>query len=246
MGEDMQEENNDFRQLCISCLRPVKACFCSYTKPFETKTRFVLLMHPKEAKKERHGTGRMSSIILKNSEIIIGINFDQDRKVQAYLSDSTKECYLLYPGDHSHNISQAPLEKTDKERVIFIIDGTWPCAKNMMKRSTCLHQLPRISFDSSLESKFKIKQQPAKYCLSTIESLYVLVNELNKQGEESLTHEHQNLMEVFERFVSFQIDCANDPNLQGYRRKQYKLPSERKPYKKWKERNIIFKEALSD
>ena len=35
---------------CYQCFRLEKNCLCHLIKPFETKTHFVLLMHPMEAK----------------------------------------------------------------------------------------------------------------------------------------------------------------------------------------------------
>ena len=44
---------------------------CEHIKPFLTKTKFCLLMHPKEAKKEKTGTGRATHRFLKNSDQIV-------------------------------------------------------------------------------------------------------------------------------------------------------------------------------
>ena len=53
----------------------------------ETRTRFVFLMHPKEFKKEKAATGRLTHLCLANSEIFMGIAFDAHEQVQALLHD---------------------------------------------------------------------------------------------------------------------------------------------------------------
>ncbi len=54
------------------------------------------------------------------------------------------ESFILYPGKSSVNLSEpasAQLARTNKNRVIFILDATWPCAKKMLKLSKNLQKL---------------------------------------------------------------------------------------------------------
>ena len=51
-----------------------------------TRTKFVLLMHPKEFKKEKAATGRLTHLCLANSEIHCGIEFDRHEAVQALIA----------------------------------------------------------------------------------------------------------------------------------------------------------------
>ncbi|MBP9674388.1 MAG: DTW domain-containing protein [Bacteriovoracaceae bacterium] len=240
-----EEEFSTYRASCLSCFRPEKSCFCKTLKPFATETYFCILMHPKEAKKEPLGTGHLSHVCLKNSRIIVDETFDQNLEVQKILNSPDYFCMLLYPGDHAHNITDhnftSPLP-SHKKRLIFVIDGTWSCAKSMMRESKTLHNLPRISFNTSQTSQFKIKQQPAAFCLSTIESFYYLLDGLKKWGHENITHEHQVLLEALDKLVDYQFKCARDPNKKSYRRGCYKEPSERKASKKWKNRHVAFDE----
>ena len=56
---------------CYHCFRPKETCYCKDILPFDTEIHFVFLMHPKEAYKQKTGTGRLASLSLKNSEILI-------------------------------------------------------------------------------------------------------------------------------------------------------------------------------
>lgn len=236
------------RNYCLQCLRPKNACFCLHIKPFQTNFEFCLLMHPKEARKERLGTGRLAHLILKNSRIIVGEHFDDNQEVLKIIGDPNYQSLLLYPGRDSCNLSTEKSDKikshfsSDKKTIIFILDGTWPCAKSMMRESKILHSLPRISFNSNITSRFDIKHQPAKYCLSTIESIYVVLQELEKHELEKVGDKKENLILLLDKLVEFQIKCACDPSLNHYRRgsRPYKKPSERKDSKKWESRKICF------
>ena len=131
---------------CLKCFRSQKSCLCSEIFPIQTKTQFIILMHPKEAKKERVGTGRLSHLSLINSKIIIGENFDGHEEVKSLIHHPENRCFVLYPGTHSHNLNVSlppgmKIENPSQKNVIFVIDGTWSCAKSMMRDSTILHRV---------------------------------------------------------------------------------------------------------
>ncbi len=228
--------------LCLNCRRRNLTCVCQNLVPFETLSRFVILMHPKEFKKETVGTGRFSHLILKNSKVIVDVGFDENKEFQTLLSDSSYESYLLYPGDHALNLSESQTGALSlKPKQLFVIDGTWPCAKKMMKLTTSLHQIPRLSFSSTRVSEFKVKQQPLPGCLSTVESLHQIILEFNRLGLETTEGAEENLMDVFRKSVDRQIELASDPEKQRYRPKPFRLAHERKQSKKWLDRLVFFR-----
>ena len=234
-------------EFCFKCHRIQTHCLCGLIKPFDTSVHFVLLMHPMEAKKEKMGTGRISLACLKNSELIIGIDFTEDPVVNQIINDPANYCMVLYPGEKAINVSKddvTSLKNLDKKRlVVFLIDGTWPCAKKMMKLSKNIHSLPRVSFTATHQSLFAIKEQPAEYCLSTLESIHFFLSELERRGLESLEQRHDNMLDVFKSMVDFQIKCAADPTLPSYRNAKggYSDKAERKKSKKYNSTRIVFK-----
>lgn len=243
----MKSDTNQFREMCFSCCRPKKACFCNNLTPFSTHSRFILLMHPKEAKLSHIGTGRLAKGALKNSEIIIGENFDKNARVQSYLEDDKYFPFVLYPGENAIDISkEKPSTEILKGRIplIFIIDGTWPCAKSMFRDSKTLHKIPRISFSHDQRSRYVIRHQPANFCLSTIESIYLLVKNLERIEWENVGVKKECLLKALDELCAFQIKCAEDPDLQRYSRKRgsYKKPSERVSSKRWDHRKICFED----
>lgn len=229
--------------LCLHCRRRLLTCVCTELSPFETKSRFVILMHPMEYKKEKVGTGRFSHLILKNSWVIVDTSFDENREFQELLKDEDYESLVLYPGDRARNLSElGPGELSGKPKQIFVIDGTWACAKKMMRLSTTLHHVPRISFSTDRVSEFSVKHQPLPGCLSTVESLHQVILELNRLGVEKTSGKEENLMAVFRKTVRQQIELASDPARNRYRPKPYREPSERKISKKWSERLVFFRD----
>lgn len=199
-------------------------------------------MHPMEFKKEKVGTGRFSHLILKNSEVLVDINFDENKRLQEILNDADYETFLLYPGDETIDLGTDELKtKSTRKAQFIVIDGTWPCAKKMMKLSTSLHHIPRVSFKADRVSEFKVKHQPMPGCLSTVESIHQVLLDLNRMGMENTKDSHDNLMEVFRYTVNQQMELAQDPNRQGYRKKPFSLPENRKISRKWESRLLFFR-----
>jgi DTW domain-containing protein YfiP len=241
----METENVQKLNLCLICRKRLLTCVCHLIKPFETRSRFIILMHPMEFKKEKVGTGRFSHLILKNSEILVGIGLDQDRRLREILQDDSYQTVLLYPGDKALDLGDSKNGEFFSARPlqILVIDGTWPCAKKMVKLTTLIHHLPRVSFGQERISQFSVKHQPRPGCLSTVESIHQVLVELNQLGVESTLNPMENLMEVFHYTVNQQVSLASDPDRAAYRKKPLSQLSERKISKKWLGRKLFFKDS---
>lgn len=194
---------------CTSCLRPIQTCYCEHITPVHSGVKFIYLMHPHEAYKQRTGTGRLASLSLRGSEIIIGKSFDDNLRIRELVSNPAYYPMMLYPGDtavtaESFNFKD---EIEGRKLLIILIDATWVMARKIMYRSSELQKLPRLTFGREYRSEFLIKTQPADYCLSTIECSYYLIKELQKFGICDVNLNVEGLMTVFKKMVNFQIDC---------------------------------------
>lgn len=198
------------RSTCYHCYRPLKLCLCSSVKPIQTATKFVLLMHPKEFKKTKNGTGRLTHLSLPNSELYIDVDFSNHNAVNALINDSNNLCYLLYPGKNSLHLNVQTIDLQDKQLVIFILDSTWPCSIKMLRLSTNLQRLPKLSFTHTKCSQFQIKEQPKDFCLSTIESTLTILELLNAHGIEKInTARFDSFLDPFLSMVEYQIGCIS-------------------------------------
>jgi len=199
-----------------------------------TRTRFVFLMHPKEFKEEKAGTGRLTHLCLPNSEIHMGKGFDADEAVQELIADPGNHPVLLYPGKEALNLSAAAelqvsafrSQVSQRQLLVFLLDATWSGARKMLRLSPSLQRLPRIMFTPSAPSRYIIKQQPVEGCLSTLEAVHELLTVLARTGLDHYPDPAQ-LLGVFQRMQDFQISCAADPNRGGYRRQPYGSPATR-------------------
>jgi DTW domain-containing protein YfiP len=206
----------------------------------ETRTRFVFLMHPKEFKQEKAGTGRLTQLCLPHSSLHMGIGFDADEEVQALLSDPGHYPVLLYPGAEAINLSEATQAGSVQSAklaalrdaivrralLVVILDATWSGARKMLRLSRSLQRLPRIMFTPHQPSRYVIKQQPQVGCLSTLEATHELLLALESLGLDGYPKPEQ-LLEIFRRMQDFQIRCAADPKREGYRHRSFTEPAAR-------------------
>ena len=222
------------RVMCYKCFWPETLCWCASLRPMATRTRFVFLMHPKEFKEEKAGTGRLTHLCLPHSEIHMGTGFDGDESVQALINDQGNYPVLLYPGKDALNLSTATelqvsgfrSQVSQRQLLVFLLDATWSGARKMLRLSPSLQRLPRIMFTPSAPSRYVIKRQPVEGCLSTLEAVHELLAVLERTGLDRYEDPAQ-LLGVFQRMQDIQIKCAADPSRGGYRRRPYSAPAER-------------------
>ena len=179
----------------------------------QTRTRVVLLMHPKEFRHQKCTTGRLTCLNLANSEIIPGISFDDDGRVRSLVEDPASLPVLLYPGDGAVSVDDPRLAAAVGPRrlVVFLLDATWHCARTMARLSPSLLALPRLAIHPAAPSRFTIKRQPAPWCLSTIEATHELLLALEAGGLDSYPDKCR-LLAAFHAMQDFQVEqIRNSP-----------------------------------
>lgn len=209
---------------CYKCFKPQNSCLCKYTKELDTGVKFVFLMHPKEAKRQRTGTGNLSHISLKDSEIIVGLDYSKNVRLQQLLNDSKYFPVMMYPGEEAWNVKKEGFVDVlhNKTLLVLILDATWFCAKKMIEHNPFLLELPRLSFYGDYRSIFTFKHEPKPECVSTIESCYYLIKELQEVDVVNKAIDPEPLMNVFKEMIKLQLTAENErilgirPNSHAY------------------------------
>lgn len=189
---------------CWRCWRPKSNCLCPYIQEVDPGMKFVILMHPKEAYHIKTGTGRLAQLSLKDSEIIIGIDFTHDERLNRLIHDPLYQPVLLYPSPEAVTARTLPVRK-GKKLLVIVVDATWFLARKMLRLSTNLMALPKISFEGGYRSEFTFKKEPEESYISTIESCVYLIRELQAAGK-AKDCETEGMLDVFRRMVAHQID----------------------------------------
>jgi DTW domain-containing protein YfiP len=186
------------REVCERCLRPKGACYCGHIRPIDTKTRLVLLQHPRE-RYVAIGTARMANLCLTNSELHIGIDWSRSEPLARALADAARPPILLYPGPGAIDIARQP---PPGPVTLVVIDGTWAQTKKVLRTNPVLAALPRYAFVPETPSEYRIRKEPDAVSVATIEALVHALTALEGEGIGCTT-----LLDPFRAMVDFQIEC---------------------------------------
>lgn len=197
---------------CQRCFKKEEFCLCPYSKEVDSGIKFVLLMHPKEVKKNRTGTGWITRMTLKDCEIIEGLDFSQNTRLQKLLNDPQYFPVLLYPGEDAWNAQKPGFAQTvgNKKILALIIDSTWFCSRKMIEHNPQLLTLPKLSFAETYRSIFTFKREPRPEYISTIETCYYLTKELAQVGLANKDCDPEPLMNVFKQMIINQLRAENE------------------------------------
>ena len=169
-------------------------------------------MHPKEAKRNRTGTGRIAHAGLIDSEILVGIDFTKNQRLCELLSDNRYYPVLLYPDENAWSSKKEGFKSQigNKKLLAIIIDSTWFCSKKMIRESKNIMALPKLSFSGSYRSIYTFKKEPSEECVSTIETCYYLIKEMQDAEITEKSVNPECLMTAFKELVKLQIQKEND------------------------------------
>jgi DTW domain-containing protein YfiP len=179
------------REVCGRCRRPQRVCYCSTLPSLDTRTRIVILQHPRE-RGMPIGTAHMARLCLPKAELRVGRRWDD-------LSDLEPAPILLWPGPGARDILREP---PPSAQTLVVIDGTWSQAKSVVRDNPSLARLPRYAFAAPEPSHYRIRREPrAEYC-STIEALMHVLGVL--EGDPA---RFRALLDPLRLMVDLQIAC---------------------------------------
>src|SRR3954468_21105612 len=95
------------RVVCGRCRRPASVCSCRALPRIETRTRVVILQHPRE-RDMPIGTARMASLCLPRATLHVGARWGESAPLRAALADPDAPPILLYPGPGARDILRDP------------------------------------------------------------------------------------------------------------------------------------------
>lgn len=145
----------------------------------------------------------MTHLMLKGSRLFTDRDFSGRSEISEVLANPEHHCVVLFPGPTSQNLETQPLQ-TSKRLVVFVIDGTWIDARQILRQNPDIASLPRISFQASKTSEYQFRKQPAEYCLSTVESIHRVLGILEPELDAEC------LLDVFRSLVKTQLKFSEN------------------------------------
>ena len=170
-------------------------CVCAEIPKLVTRTRLVLLIHYREARKPTN-TGQLAARCLPNSEI--GIIGDRDRPGLPAIGE---HALLLYPADDAVPIARAIAANPDQPHTLIVPDGNWRQAAKMAKRVPGVERARHVTLDEveATPTEYGLRREPKEGGLATLEAIARALRIL--EGERGAEIE-ASMLAVFRLMVS--------------------------------------------
>ena len=198
---------------CPRCLKPLPLCICDSVTAIDNRISLLILQHPQEQDRAL-GTARLTALHFRNAAVKIGLSWpslsralgrpvaDPSRWAVLYLG-SAKAADLDTKSDVVAINRKGEIE--DNQRAILkdiegivLLDGTWSQAKALWWRNAWMLKCQRIILSPSRPSRYgKLRREPRRDGLSTIEAAAMLLSSLEKRPDIAAT-----LHASFERMLA--------------------------------------------
>lgn len=199
---------------CRRCGRPLMACYCAQVTPLQTRTRVVVLQHPRERHKAI-GTARIAALCLPAAEILVGFQFEHDRRARSLLANPDAPAVLLYPSPEARDLKRDPPKGPV---TLVVLDGTWTQARSLLRHNPWLESLPKVAFEPEKPSEYRIRREPREDYVSTIEAMVHALGLL----EEGDPARFQSMLVPFRAMVDLQLRFASGVSDPRWRRSRHK------------------------
>jgi hypothetical protein len=186
------------RERCLQCLRPAAQCYCDHLIRVANRTPVVIVQHPHE-QFHPFGTARMVRRCFERAQV--HVDYDRTLRDERRALPLPKGAALLYPGPDARDL--ATLEPEERPSALVVIDATWGQARGLYRDLAPLQALPKVSFDATQPSRYRIRKQPRLECLSTVEAV-VRALELLEPDLAGL----DRVLDAFAAMIDLQISTA--------------------------------------
>lgn len=185
---------------------------CSKIIPLISRVSLLILQHPQEARNPAT-TARLVSLSLKDSVHKVGLSWRSLGHALGREAD-LKRWAVLYLGTKvkSEKFKHLPfciIDRTEKILKdvpldgIVVLDGNWKQSKALWWRNPWLLRMNRIILNPKEEALFdQVRKEPRKNCLSTIESVGMVLKHLEGKSSsidtslQNLLKEHISLLQA--------------------------------------------------
>jgi DTW domain-containing protein YfiP len=198
---------------CPRCLKPVPLCICDSITPIESKISLLILQHPQEQDRAL-GTARLTALHFKDAVLKIGLSWPSLSKALGRPVHDPSRWAVLYLG--SAKVADLETDRDivaidrkgaieDNQRAILkdiegivLLDGTWSQAKALWWRNAWMLKCQRVILGPQHPSRYgKLRREPRRDGLSTIEAAAMLLSSLEKRPDIA-----QTLNDSFERMLT--------------------------------------------
>jgi DTW domain-containing protein YfiP len=151
---------------CPRCRMLGGLCVCALIAPVETRTRLVLLIHRREARKPTN-TGRLAAACLSNSQVIVRGHVASP--TPAFTWDPATQPLLLFPHPDATPLAARP--RSERPVTLIVPDGNWRQAAKVRARVPGLAEVPCVSIEPDRPTMYRLRHETRERGLATIEAI---------------------------------------------------------------------------
>jgi hypothetical protein len=167
-------------------------CLCARITRVDNRTGVWVLQHPRE-RTHHIGTARLARLGLANVHVEIAWNAGVKEDVAPSWLPS--DAALLYPSPHALDL--ADVAPAEQPKNLLVIDGTWHTARTLYRDKSWLHRLPHYRFSPAAPSRYRLRREPQRDYVSTIEAIVEALRMLepNTQGFDELLRAFDSMID---------------------------------------------------
>jgi DTW domain-containing protein YfiP len=151
---------------CADCRLHATLCICALVPRLRTRTRLVVLVHYREARKPSN-TGQLAARCVERSSVEI---FGKRGQVLAPPVIGDDEApLLLFPDDDAVPIAQHAA--SDKPVALLVPDGNWRQASKVRRRVPGFAAIPCVTLPEAGPTEYRLRAEPRDGGLATLEAV---------------------------------------------------------------------------
>lgn len=175
---------------CQRCLLVTGYCLCNTIAPHPAKSRFCLVMFDTEPMKPSN-TGRLIADILPLTDAFQWSRTEPPQALLDLVKNPDYQPMVVFPSSYAgpeRQVLSAP--PSGKPPLFIMLDGTWPEARKMFRKSPWLDNLPLISVDLSRISAYSLREVHAEGQYCTAEVAIALLDLAGDTGAAAALSQH--------------------------------------------------------
>lgn len=197
---EASESENQVRERCYQCFRPMSLCFCEAIPQIENRTDVLVLQHVGE-RFHPFNTARIVQKALRHCHVIT----DHNQRLGRHPLPIQAHSGLLYPRANAPLLSE--LSAAERPSQLVIVDGTWHQAKTIVRDVPQLRDMPCYRLTPASPGQYRIRREPDAQSLSTLEATVAALQVLEPD-----TIGLDQLLSAFHKMVENQLRrAACDP-----------------------------------
>ncbi|HMI90031.1 MAG TPA: tRNA-uridine aminocarboxypropyltransferase [Polyangiales bacterium] len=184
------------RAVCYRCDKPQAMCLCARIPSVDNRTDVLVLQHPRE-RLHPIGTARFARLGLNRSRVEVAWNAGvREDQAPSWVAPGAA---LLYPAPGSRELAELPPHERPQQ--LLVLDGTWRTAASLYRDKTWLHRLPHVRLSPSAPSRYRLRLQPLREYVSTIEAIVEALRVLEPE-----LHGLEALLGAFDSMIDEQLE----------------------------------------